>query len=623
MQTQIEQDRQAIEAQIGDMTLVGLLDRNAERSPDHPAQLWASNGDVHTRSWSEYRQQVVEAAAGLHSLGVAKGNFVAIMGSNRPEHGVADLAAVYAGGVPVSIYNTLATEQIQYIAHHCKARVAVVENQEYLERWQEAWADLPHLTHIVMMDHSSATEDDRIMSWEDLIAAGKEALAAQSDLVEQTSAAVSQDDLATLIYTSGTTGTPKGVMISHRNVLWTLGCVERTLALQEHMRIMSYLPLAHIAERMASHYMSLWWVGSVRYVPELTQVAEAIGQTRPHVFFAVPRVWEKFHAGLMARVKAEPNKRRRALALGAIELAIESQKAEQEGRRLGMMDRLKLKLFDRILFSKRFRTGLGLDQLLVAVSGAAPISSELLMFFRGIGIPVFELYGMTESSGPGTSNVEGANRIGTVGKAMAGVELSLAEDGEIRMRGGLITEGYYRDPERTAATFGEDGWLHTGDLGQIDDHGYLTIVGRKKEIIITAGGKNIAPARLENLINKHPLVAQSCVVGEGRRYLTLLVALDPNMAPGWADSQGLTFEGFDEFTRLAQVREEIGQVVESANTRVSRVEQARRWTVVSEAWSPETGELTPSLKMKRDVVLEQYSVQIEELYEETVDTQEG
>ena len=236
---------------------------------------------------------------------------------------------------------------------------------------------------------------------------------------------------------------------------------------------------------------------------------------------------------------------------------------------------------------------------MVAVSGAAPISPELLMFFRGIGIPVVELYGMTESSGPGTSNIEGANRIGTVGKAMAGVELSLADDGEIRMRGGLITEGYYRDPERTAAT----------------------IVGRKKEIIITAGGKNIAPARLENLINKHPLVAQSCVVGEGRRYLTLLVALDPDMAPGWAESQGLAFEGFDEFTRLPQVKEEIGQVVELANIRVARVEQARRWTVVSEAWSPETGELTPSLKMKRDVVLEQYSVQIEELYEEASDHQ--
>lgn len=615
MNSEVERERQAIGAAIGDMTLVGLLGRNAERFADHPAIHWKAGEETRTLTWSEYRDQVVEVAAGLSTLGIEAGSFVAIMAGNRPEHVIADLGILHAGAVPVSLYNTLAAEQIRYIADHCSARVAVLENAEYLERWHGIWENLPNLTHIVVMEPPEDGADDRIMSWEALRSAGRDALAADPELIERSSSAVAQADLATLIYTSGTTGVPKAVMISHRNVLWTLECVARTYPLPDHLRLVSYLPLAHIGERMASHYVSMWWIGSVRYIPDLTEVAAAVQETRPHVFFAVPRVWEKFHAGLMARVNAEPNARRRALALGAIELAIEGQRAEQEGRHLGLGARLKLRLFDRILFSKKFRTGLGMDALKLAISAAAPISPDLLLFFRGIGLPVFELYGMTESSGPGTSNVPGANRIGTVGRAMPGVELSIADDDEIMLRGGLITEGYYRDPATTAATYGEDGWLRTGDLGRLDDHGYLTIIGRKKEIIITAGGKNVAPARLENLINEHALVSQACVVGDGRRYLTLLVALDPDMAEGWAESQGLEYGSFDEFTRHPGVLEEVDRVVESANTRVARVEQARKWTVVSEKWSAETGELTPSLKMKRRVVLERYSRQIEELYE--------
>lgn len=598
------------------MTLVSLLRRNGERFGDHPAIRWKEGGELRTLTWSGYRSQVLEVAAGLRSLGVKSGDFVAIMSGNRPEHVIADLGIMHAGATPVSFYNTLAPEQIQYIADHCSAKVAVVEDAGYLERWEGIRDALPNLTHIVVMEPSGEAEEGQVQSWESLRTAGREALASDPELVDRSSSTVAPDDLATLIYTSGTTGTPKGVMVSHRNVLWTLECVARTFDLPDHLRLVSYLPLAHIGERVASHYLSMGWVGSVRYVPELSAVAEAIQETRPQMFFAVPRVWEKFHAGLMARVNAEPNDRRRALALGAIELATEGQRAEQEGRRLGLVDRLKLRLFDRILFSKKFRTGLGMDDLAVAVSAAAPISPELLLFFRGIGIPVIELYGMTESSGPGVCNVPGANRIGTVGRAMAGVEVTTADDGEILMRGGLITQGYYRDPGTTAATYGEDGWLHTGDLGSLDDHGYLTIIGRKKEIIITAGGKNVAPARLENLINEHALISQACVVGEGRRYLTLLVALDAEMAEGWAESQGVEYGSFDEFTRHARVLEEVDRVVESANAKVARVEQARKWLVVSETWSAETGELTPSLKMKRQVVLEQYDRQIEELYED-------
>ena len=403
-------------------------------------------------------------------------------------------------------------------------------------------------------------------------------------------------------------------MVTHRNLLWTLECVARTfLDIPDHLRLVSYLPLAHIGERVVSHYAPMWWAGSARYVPDLTQVLPAVQETRPDVFFAVPRVWEKFHAGLMAKLESNPNARKRALALKAVDLAWSVQKLEHSGGKPGLGDRIKLALFDRLVFSK-IRHGLGLDELVLAISAAAPVSPELLMFFRGIGVPVFELYGMTESTGPGATNRPGSDRIGSVGPAMPGVEIATEDDGEVLIRGGLVTAGYYKDPEGTAQTFDDDGWLHTGDLGRLDGNGFLSIVGRKKEIIITAAGKNVAPARLENMINEHALISQACLVGDGRRYLTLLVALDPDNAPGWAESNGVEYESFEAFSRTPRVAEEVERIVEAANGEVARVEQARKWYIASEPWTVETGELTPSLKLKRRVVLENYSAQIEEMY---------
>ena len=611
----IERERLEIAGTIGDMTLVDVLDRNAERFGSLPALRWSAGDGLRTLSWSGYRERVREVAAGLRSLGIEEGVCVALMAANRPEHVIADLGAVYAGAVPVSLYNTLAPSQIRSIADHSSAAVAVVEDMGYLDRWNEIRGDLPDLRHIVVMDLPEERRGEGVLSWDDLVAKGKAALETDPDLIDRSSSKVRQRDLATLIYTSGTTGTSKGVMISHRNVLWTIECIARMFPeIPDHVRLISYLPLAHVGERMASHYASLWWAGVVRCVPDLSQVAEVVQQTRPQVFFAVPRVWEKFHAGLMARVKAEPNPRKRALALGAIELATDTQRVEQAGGRPGLLASVKLRLFDRLIFSKKFRTGLGMDQLVLAISAAAPISPDLLMFFRGIGIPVYELYGMTESSGPGTSNVSAANRIGSVGRAMPGVEIATTEDGEILIRGELVTEGYYKDRTGTVETYGEDGWLRTGDLGVLDDDEFLTIIGRKKEIIITAAGKNVAPAKLENLISQHPLISQACLVGEGRKYLTLLVAIDPDMAPAWAESQGVDYVSFEVFSRAPQVLEEIRRAVETANGEVARVEQARKWFVASEPWSPETGELTPSLKLKRRVVLERYSVEIDEMY---------
>ncbi len=492
-------------------------------------------------------------------------------------------------------------------------KVAIVES-DYLDRWKEVRGSLPRLSHLVVMDLAEGGGSSGVLSWDDLVARGKSALEEDPELVDRSSAGVTPDNLATLVYTSGTTGIPKGVMVSQRNILWTLEALIRTLtAIPDHARLISYLPLAHVGERMASHYASIYLAGWIRFVPDLSQVAEAVGQTRPEVFFAVPRVWERFHAGLMARLEETPNARRRALALGAVNLATEVKRKQQAGGHPGLGERLKMGLFDRLVFSK-IRHGLGLDDLKLAISAAAPVSPDLLLFFRGIGLPVYELYGQTESSGPGTSNWPENNKIGSVGRAMVGVEVTTADDDEILMRGGLVTQGYFRDPEGTAATFDEDGWVHTGDLGRIDEDGYLTIIGRKKDIIITAGGKNVAPAGLENIINQNGLIAQSCVIGDRRRYLTVLVSLDPEVALPWAESQGLAHDEFEAVSSSPQMIEEVGRIVQAANQQVARVEQAKKWIVATEVWSPETGELTPSLKLKRQVVLERYSEQIEEMY---------
>ena len=405
-------------------------------------------------------------------------------------------------------------------------------------------------------------------------------------------------------------------MISHRNVLWTTECASRAVeGVPDHSRWVSYLPLAHIGERLSTHYAGLWRAGSVSYVADLSEVAEAVQRVRPQVFFAVPRVWEKFQAGLMARLEAEPNERRRALVLSAVELASASIKRSEDGGSVSIGDKIKLAIFEKLVFSK-IRAGLGLDDLAMAISAAAPISVDLLMFFRGLGIPIYELFGMTESSGPGVSNRPGADKIGSVGRAMPGVEIMTADDDEILMRGGLVTQGYYKSPEATAETFDEEGWLHTGDLGRIDADEFLTIIGRKKEIIINAAGKNIAPAKLENLLRDSSLIAHACVVGDARRYITVIVALDADLAPLWAEQHGIEFESLSSLSTERALLDEVERLVSEANKHVARVEQAKKWFVSGHDWSPESGELTPSLKLKRRVVIENYEADIEAMYAE-------
>jgi long-chain acyl-CoA synthetase len=606
-------ERKEIDAVVEGKTLVDIFSRNADRYPDQPAIHWKEGSVWKNLTWSQYRTRVHEAAAGLRSLGVAEGDYVAIMAGNRPEHPTADLAAIHAGGTGVTVYSTLTSDQIQYIADNCEAKVAVLEDLSFMKRWEEIRSQLPNLQYVVLLEGAeNYATSDWVLSWDELLERGRSHLADHPDAISQATEAIKPDTVATLIYTSGTTGVPKGVMITHRNVVWTAECVRRGADLPLNPRMVSYLPLAHIAERMSTHYAGIYLAGEVYYCPDLTEVLDYIQKARPQLFVAVPRVWEKFHTRLMGRFEENEKK---DLIFKALHNNVEVLKAQQSGRKPSFVGKAKMAVFDKLIFSK-VRDQMGLDSVVTAITAAAPIDPEIIYFFHAIGVPLFELYGMSETTGPATSNRHGMNKIGTVGPALPGVEVTLAEDGEVLMRGGVITAGYYKMPQETAESFDADGWLHSGDLGAFDSDGFLSIVGRKKEIIITAAGKNVAPAKLETIVKNNPLISQACMIGDARKYLTMVLAVDGEEAPAWAAANGLEFTDVSTFVEEPAVKAEIKRIIDEANEHVSRVEQIKQYHVVPDEWTPDSGEITPSLKLKRRVVLEKYADEIEAMYAE-------
>lgn len=602
-------ERAEIDAIAEGQTLVTYMDRNAESYPDRDAIHWKDEKGWQGLTWSQYRGLVHEAAAGLQTLGVGQGEFVAIMAGNRPEHVIADYAVVHTGATPVTIYSTLTAPQVQYIADNCNATVAILENLEFMKRWEEVKAELPNLRHVVLMSGAENYDTlDWVLSWDDLLARGRKRLQHDPGSVTRSASRVGPDALATLIYTSGTTGHPKGVMITQANVAWTLESLRRAADLDIGPRMVSYLPLAHIAERLATHYMGTYLVGEVWYCPDLAGVLEYIQEGRPTVFVGVPRVYEKFHARLQGRF-AEAEGVKKFLLSKALSTNAKRVDAEAAGKKGPAL----AGLLDKIVLSK-VREGLGMDQVQIAITAAAPISPDLVKFFMAIGIPLYELYGLSETTGPATTNLPGAFKIGSVGRPLPGVEVRTLEDGELLIRGGVITKGYYKLDESTRETFAGDGYLHSGDLARIDEDGFVWIVGRKKEIIITAAGKNIAPAHMETMLGNHPIIAKAAMIGDARRFLTMVIALDPEEAPAWAESKGIPFTDLASFSELPEVRAEIESAVMAANQTVATVEQIKKWVVVPDEWTPDSGELTPSLKLKRRVVLEKYGDEIEKMY---------
>jgi long-chain acyl-CoA synthetase len=560
-----------------------------------------TSGDE-TISWNEVRSQARAYAGGFASLGVGKGDTVALMLNNRPEFMPIDIGAVTLGAVPFSIYQTSSPEQISYVCSDAKAKVAVVE-KAFLDVFNKAKEDLPDLEHLITLDGDGGT-----MTIEELAAV-------DPDFDDSVADAVEPDDLLTLIYTSGTTGPPKGVQLTHRNLMSLVSSVEDMIPFPENSenRVISWLPAAHIAERGAHYYLPVVMGVSVTICADPRKIIETLPQVRPTWFFAVPRIWEKLKAGLETMLSNLPDEQREPAQKG-LEAAIEKVRLEQRGEAVPDEIAAAAKAADEGMFVN-LRASLGLDEVVAVNVGAAPTPLEVLEFFHAIGIPIGELWGMSETCGVATLNPPEKVKLGTVGPPTPGIELKLAEDGEVLVRGDSIMAGYRNMPEKTAETIDSEGWLATGDIGELDSEGYLKIVDRKKELIINAAGKNMSPASIEaHLKSASPLIGQAIAIGDQRSYNVALLTLDPEFAPVWAEKNGIEDNSLEALAGNEKVVAAVQEAVDAANAKMSRVEQIKKFKILPTDWEPGGDELTPTMKLKRKPINEKYGSEIEGLY---------
>ncbi|HET8979700.1 MAG TPA: AMP-dependent synthetase/ligase [Solirubrobacteraceae bacterium] len=582
-------------------TLAEALRATAAAHPDIVAVRTPDDGVSLT--WSELLERVDALAGGLAGLGVRRGDSVALMLANRPEFHIADLAAVTLGATPFSIYVTYPAAEIEFLIRDSGARVAIVE-QAFLAPMLEARRQLPDLEHVIVVD-GEAPEGVLALSAVEGADPGFDGAAA--------AAQVRGDDVLTLIYTSGTTGHPKGVELTHQAVMTTAVRVAELMEFPAGSRVISWLPSAHIAERMAHHYIPVVWAGTVTCAPNPREVVSYLPQVRPNWFFAVPRIWEKLKAGLEAMLAGQPEEQRRPVE-EALAASLERVRLRQRREPVPPELEARVAAADEQIFV-HIRRMLGLDDLVAVNAGAAPTPVDVIEFFHALGIELAELWGMSETCGTGAVNRPGQVKIGTVGPASPGVELRIAPDGEILCRGDFLMSGYRNQPEKTAEALDAEGWLHTGDIGSIDDEGFLTIVDRKKEIIINSAGKNMSPANIEAAVKSgSPLIGQAVCIGDRRPYNTALIVLDADFAPQWAAQNGLGDRSFDELAAEPAMVAAVQAGIDAANARLARVEQIKKFRILTGDWQPGGDELTPTIKLKRRPIAEKYAAEIDAMY---------
>jgi long-chain acyl-CoA synthetase len=570
--------------------------------PNDPAYFVKRDGLWRGTSWQTYANEVKRAAKALIALGFAPGQNVAILGFNRPEWCIFDVAAMAAGGAGAGIYTTCSPTEVQYIVHHAEAPFVLVENEAQWLKIAATRAELPLLKHVVMMKGTAPIDDPLLLSWEAFLQKG--------DGVEDAEFwarlhALEPGGLATLIYTSGTTGPPKGVMLSHANLIWTAVTACQLVGQTSSDNTLSFLPLSHIAEQMFTIHAPIVYGGSVYFAESIEKVPDNLREVQPTTVFGVPRIWEKFYAGIEAKLKDVKGVKKRLLdwarsvATRVNDLKIQGKSAPRELQ-------MQYELAQKLVFTK-LKRALGLSRARVMVSGAAPIDPDILRFFASLDIVIQEVYGQSEDSGPTTFNQPGKTRFGSVGARIPGIELKIASDGEILVEGPNVFLGYFKDPAATAEAL-VDGWLRTGDLGAFDRDGYLFITGRKKDILITAGGKNIAPKNIELALKQDPLITEAVVIGDRRKFLSVLVTVDPEVAKQIGVSEAPH--------QSAAVRARVQKRLDEVNSHLARVEQVKRFTVLPRALGIDTGELTPTLKVKRNKVNEIWAKEIEAMYAE-------
>jgi len=563
--------------------------------------------------WDEYARSVREVAGGLLALGHEPGERVALISENRPEFLYIDLGIQTVAGITTAIYTTNAASEVHYILDHSEARFYFVEDQEQLDKALEVIDTLPRLEKIIVIDMTGLRgfRHAKVMSFNEFVETGRVYNTEHPEVLSRRLDAIKTDDPALIVYTSGTTGPPKGAMLSHGNILWTVDSLGKSNRIYETDEVLSYLPLSHIAERVMTVFNGIHFGYTINFIENLDTVTDNMREVSPTVIFGVPRIWEKYHSAVLLRMKDATLFKR---IMFNIALTVGNQYVKQKFSPSGVTFPMGIAyaFFNFVVFRK-LRERLGMERARLVISGAAPISPVVLEFFHAIGVPIREVYGQTEDSGPATIHHEKDIKLGTVGKPLPGVEIDIADDGEILVKGGNVFLGYFKNPEATEEAL-EDGWLHTGDVGVIDYQGYLMITDRKKDILITAGGKNIAPQFIENKLKSSPYINDAIVIGERKKYLTALILIDEENVTKYAQEKRIPFTTYANLSKNPEIFKLIHLEVERVNGDLAQVETIKKFTILDKRLDQEDGELTPTMKVKRKKISEMYGDIIEKMY---------
>ncbi|MCU0599772.1 MAG: long-chain fatty acid--CoA ligase [Desulfobacterales bacterium] len=588
--------------------LVDVFKDRCRKDADKTAFLVRQQGKWHPVSWAEADARSDQIAAGLLALGIEPGSAVCILGNTRLEWTLSDLGALKSGCISIGIYQTLSGEQAAYILKDSKAKCLFVEDQSQIDKIAPHLPDLPGLKWIVGWD--GAVKGSNVIAFKEFLSKGRAALDADPQCLNQIETKINPDDVAIIIYTSGTTGPPKGACLTHKNFIAELKATDVVPQKDIGDIMMFFLPLSHVGERVAQ-YLRIRRGISAAYVQDIKKILDDIKEIRPTFFGSVPRIFEKAYARVRSQVESAPPSKQK-IFYWSERVGREVSRNIQAGRDIPLWLRLKYNLAD-FLVLKKIREVFG-GRVRYFLSSAAPIALEIIEFFHACGMVILEGYGQTEVSCFCTLNMPEAFRFGSVGRALPDVELKIADDGEIMVKGDIVFKGYHNQPELTQKTLTRDGWIYTGDIGRIDSDGFLWITGRKKDIIITSGGKNVTPSNIENLLMNHPLIEYAMVHGDRRKFLTALISLSAENLPAWAEANGFMGLHYEQITGLDAVKQEIQKAVNETNKHLANFETIKKFIILPKPFDIETGELTPTMKVRRNIVEQRYMNMLDELY---------
>jgi long-chain acyl-CoA synthetase len=594
-------------------TVPRLFRQTAEKYGDRVALRKKEYGLWHDISWTDYYRQAKYVGSALISMGLEIGDCVAITGDNCPEWVIIDLGIQCAGGVAVGVYSTNAWPQVEYVVQNSESKFFFVENEEQLDKWLYFRDNAPLLEKVIVWDLEGLRhfEDPMVITYDDILELGRQVVEKEPDLFEKRTNEVTPEDLSVLIYTSGTTGPPKGAMLTHRNVTWMGGAVQSGVPIKDTDDALSFLPLCHVFQRLFSVFVHITYGGVVNFVESLDTITDNMREISPTVAIAVPRIWEKYLSAIYIRMSDATWFKRLGFGI-ALKIGQKRTTLRMNFKTVPFYLEALYQLAYFVIFRK-LKERLGFERMRVAVSGGAPISPDVLHFFQSIGFNLIEGYGQTEGTSVTCVSRIGRLKFGTVGPPLTGIAVKIAEDGEILVRSPGVFKGYYKDPEATAETI-KDGWLYSGDVGEIDEDGYLKITDRKKDIIVTAGGKNITPQYIENKLKFGSYINDAVIIGDKRKFITALVMIDEDNVVKYAQDNKIQFSTYKDLTQSPDIIKLIQSEMDNVNDTLSRVEQVKKFTILPKKLYEEDGEVTPTMKVKRKYVNEAFSDLIEAMY---------